>query len=298
MKKEAISTILVVFAIILLSVFLFDWFKEKVQLAPGPSQPADVRVQVRNSAPTIESISAIPAVNLNPSPSTTSVVFTFTARDKNGAADLNDATASANFNKVGESTRTATCTFQSQPSSREKVYQCTVVMQHYDDAGTWNAQVSVQDQSGLIASSSSSFTVNLLKDISINPVTISFPAVEPEEANVISSVPTEITNNGNFEAPADGNIKITSFDLQGETNPSELIPASNFKASGSADASAVCTTGSSLTDSASTSITATLPRGPSGSNTESLSFCITSVPAEIGTQFYSATGGRAWIIGI
>lgn len=295
MKKEAILIILLAFTMPLVSAGLFDWIKEKVQLAP--SQPTDVRVQVGNAAPTIQSISAIPAVSLSPSPSITSVTFTFTARDKNGASDLNDAAASANFNKLGETTRTAVCSFLSQ-LGKEKTYQCIVDMQHYDDAGTWNVEVSINDQAGLTASSTSTFSVNLLKDISISPVTISFPAVEPEQTEVISSISTTITNNGNFEVPLDGSIKITSFDLLGETIPTEIIPASNFRASGSSESAAVCTTGTGLIDSAAISITANLPRGPSGSNTESLTYCITSIPADVSTQFYSATGGSAWIIGI
>ena len=297
MKKEAILIILLAFTMPLVSAGLFDWLKEKIQLAPGPSQPTDVRVQVGNAAPTIQSISVIPAVSLSPSPSTTPVVFTFTARDSNGASDLNDATASANFNKVGESTRTATCVFQSQ-SGKQRTYECTVVMQYYDDAGTWNVGVSIQDQASLSASSSSTFPVNLLKDISIFPATINFPAVEPEQGNVPSSVSTTITNNGNFETPLDGDIKITSFDLLGETTPLEIIPALNFRASGSSGSATVCTTGTGLTDSTAISITANLPRGSSGSNTEDLTYCITSIPADISTQFYSATGGRAWIIEI
>ncbi len=295
MKKEAVLIILLALIMPFASAGIFDWFKEKVQLAP--SQPADVRVQVRNSVPTIESISAIPAVNLNPSPSTTSVIFTFRAGDKNGAADLNDAAASANFNKAGELTRTASCILQTT-IGKDKIYQCTVIMQYYDGAGTWNVGVSVQDQLAQTASSTSTFTVNLLKDISITPTTISFPSVEPEEINVVSSTSTIITNNGNFETPADGDIRITSFNLQGETSPLEIIPASNFRASGSAGTATVCTTGNSLADSIAIMISANLPRGISGSNTEGITYCIPSVPAAIGTQFYSAIGGRAWIIGI
>ena len=52
MKKEAILIILLAFTMPLVSAGLFDWLKEKIQLAP--SQPTDVRVQVGNAAPTIQ----------------------------------------------------------------------------------------------------------------------------------------------------------------------------------------------------------------------------------------------------
>lgn len=296
MKKEVLFLIiLLTLSFPIVSAGFFDWIKEKIQFAP--SQPTDVRVQVRNVAPTIQSISAIPNVDLNPAPATTSVVFTFTARDSNGAADLNDITASANFNNAGEPVRTGSCVFQSQ-AGKEKTYQCTVDMQYYDKIGQWNVEVSIQDQAGLSATSTSTFLVNILRYITISPATVNFPTVTQEDTNVISSAPITITNGGNWEVPLNGNLEITSFNLQGETNPAEIIPAANFRVVGSAGAPTVCTTGDSLTDSTPVAISSALPRGPAGSNIEDLSYCITLVPSGISTQFYSATGGRAWIISI
>ncbi len=297
MKKGALFLIIILtLSFPIVSAGFFDWLKEKLQLSP--SQPTDVRVQVGNVAPTIQSISAIPDVNLDPAPDPgTSVIFTFTARDSNGAADLNDASASANFNRAGETTRNGVCAFQSQ-AGKERTYQCTVDMQYYDKVGTWNIAVSIQDQAGLTATSTSTFTVNFLNYITISPTVINFPAVAQDDTNVISISPTTITNGGNFEVPVNGDLSVTSFDLQGETNPAEIIPASNFRAVGSAGAGTVCATGNALIDSTAVPITATLPRGPSDSNTEDLSYCLTLVPGGISTQFYSATGGRSWIITI
>ncbi|MEK6844397.1 MAG: hypothetical protein AABX83_03125 [Nanoarchaeota archaeon] len=274
-----------------------EWFEKNVQLAP--QQPTDVRLQVGNVVPIIDTVPSISAVNLNPAPSTAGVTFTFVARDRNGAADLVDSTASASFTKAGEQTRTAPCSMQSQAGQR-KTYSCTINMQYYDASGVWNAEVSVQDQSSNIASdNTATFTVNLLRDISITPAIIGFPTVAQGDGNITSTSPTIITNNGNFVAPANGDIQITAVNLQGETTPAEIIPAANFKATGPAGAATVCTTGISLVHGTATAISsASLPRGPSGSNAADITYCITSVPEGISTQFYSATGGSAWIVGI
>ena len=284
-------TVLGLVLLIILTILYSN--QELVQLAP--SQPTQVRVGVGNANPTITNLQAIPNVNLNPSPSTTDVIFTFSARDPNGANDMIDSTASAQFTNPGEPTRTGTCSFLSS-SGKEKTFQCTTTINYFDKSGSWTATVSIQDAQSATATDSSTFTINLLRDISINPSIINFPTVAPEQTNILSVDTTTITNNGNFEAPP-GSILATANDLIGETNPAETLPASIFKVAGSSTAD-VCGAGSSLLPSSPTTITSsTLPRGPSGSNTETLSYCLTLVP-DITSQFYSATGGNSWVIAI
>ncbi|MEK6854909.1 MAG: hypothetical protein AABX73_01675, partial [Nanoarchaeota archaeon] len=236
---------------------------------------------------------------LNPNPSTTDVIFTFIAKDRNKADDLVDSTASASFTSLGEPTRTGACSFLSQSGSQQKTYQCTVTMSHYDKAGLWTVSVSVQDSSGTQASLSSTLTLNLLRDISINPTTLNFPTVVQGDIDILSSANTQITNNGNFVVPTNGNLEIVASNLVGETNNLENIPASNIKASGLSGAANVCSTGSTLSHGLAVPITnANLQRGTSGSNIEDITYCLTLVPTSISTQFYSATGGNAWTIRI
>lgn len=296
MKKEIIvSFILVALLIPLSTAGLFDWFKKNIDLAP--SQPTDVRIEVGNVGPSITSISSIPAVDLNSAPSSTAVAFTFSASDPNGVSDLNDASASANFTKLGEELRSSACSFLSQ-TGNERTYSCSINMQYYDSAGTWTVSVSIKDQANLMGSSSSTFNVNLLRSISISPATINFPTVVQGAANIISSVNTQVTNNGNFVVPTNGGLSITANNLIGESTSTENIPASNFRAAGSSESSTVCTTGDALVASTSAEITnINLPRGASG-NTEDIAYCLTLVPSSISSQFYSATGGNAWTISI
>lgn len=295
MKKEAIILALLIISFPLVSASLLDWFKD---IMKSPSQDTEIKVRIGNVAPVITNIQSILDVDLNPSPSTTDVIFTFSARDKNSVNDLNDATASAQFTKSGETTRTGSCTFQSQ-TGNERTYQCTIAMQYYDGAGTWNAEVSIQDQAGLTGTDSSAFQVNQLKAISISPTTINFPTVSQGDIDVISSQNTIITNNGNFVVPLDGQLSITAHNLIGEDNPIENIPAGNFKASGSSGAGNVCTIGgNTLVDNSQVDLTnLNLGRGLS-KNTEDITYCLTLVPTAISTQFYSAIGGNRWTIGI
>lgn len=289
-KFVAIISIIAVFLLAVnFSQLIFD---KNVNLSP--SQPTQVKVQVGNAAPTITNLQAIPNVNLNPAPSVTSVTVTFTASDANGASDLLDSSASAQFTNTGEPTRTGTCYLQ-DTAGNEKTYQCAVAMNYFDKSGSWTVTVSVADTKAAAAQSSSTFTVNLLRDISISPALINFPSVAPGDTNIIPADKTTITNNGNFQAPP-GAILAIAYSLSGETNPAQIIPAGNFKIAGSSQAD-VCGLGSSLTPSFPTPVTTSaLSRGSTG-NTETLSYCLTSVP-QISSQVYSATGGNSWIIAI
>ena len=282
----------VILAVVLAFFVLVLVFKEDISFSP--SQPTGVKINVGNAIPTIVDLQPIPNVNLNPSPSTTSVTVTFTARDSNGASDLVDETALAEFTNAGEQTRTGTCSVQSQ-TQKEKTYQCAVLMDYFDKSGGWAVNVKVNDTKLVSATSSSTFIVNLLRDISLSSAIINFPSAAPGDFNIISTEQTVITNNGNFEAPP-GAIIVTSYDLVGEVDSIQNIPAANFKAAGASQAD-VCGQGDSLIHSSPKPIaTSSLSRGPTG-NTETLSYCLTSVP-DISSQTYSAIGGNAWVIAI
>ena len=294
----ALFVIIIFITVPIISAEFFDVFKKDVSLAP--SQDTEVAVSVGNAAPTIVSVSAIPATD--PIGGTTKIItFQFTAQDTNGASNLNDASASASFAKSGEPTRTGTCSFVST-AGNQKTYSCTVTMQYYDDNGVWTVSVSIQDQAAATGSdSSTSFTYNLLRDITIIPTLISFPTTIQGSTNLLSTTQTSITNKGNFNTPTDGSIQVTGFDLKGAITPTETIPASNFK-SGDTSAVDVCTVvggGTTLSNGVATNIAgATLTKGVSGGGT--IKYCLTIVPTGISDQNYVANvaNSNIWRIGI
>jgi len=309
MKMKKGFYLLTIIAILLVSVTFvsagfFDIFNKDARLAP--SQDTDVAVTVGNVAPTITNVQAIPNVDLAAG-TTTEVTVIFTAEDLNGASDLNSTTASASFSKAGETTRTSTpvtgCT-PGIPTGNQITYTCTVTMQYYDEnANDWIITVSVDDLSSATASNSATtFQVNLLRDITITPTSITFATVIQGGTDEISAVDTTITNNGNFNAPTDGDVSITGEDLTGVTTPTETIPAANFNAQ-DATTGTVCSAGTTLVASTATSIpTVTLNNGDGtgGNNQRDITYCLTLVPTGISSQDYTANtgGGNAWTIGI
>ena len=234
---------------------------------------------------------------------TTDVTFTFVAEDLDGSTDLNDATATASFSKTGEATRSDPdgCTRILETLPNQRTYSCTITMQYFDDNGIWDITVNIQDLSAITGIGASTFAVNLLRDIDLSPTLINYGIVVQGAANILSPIITTVTNNGNFDTATDGTLTIAASNLIGETNPAENIPAANFKAAGSSIGASVCTDpgATALVEGISSSIPSiNLPRGPPGSNTEEISYCLTLVPPAISSQFYSSTGANAWTINI
>lgn len=295
MKKRDKKNLTVILIAALIIIVLGTYLIIKKDVLFSPAGITDAKVPVRNVAPTITNIQAIPNVNLNPAPAATIVQVTFSAKDPNGQASIADNTALVRFTRAGETTRTSGVCSPGIPTVDSKTFTCGVSMQYYDAAGIWNVEVSVQDSGGLTASQTTTATVNLLRDISLSPATIDFPTVDPEETNITATTQTTITNNGNFEAPP-GTITITTSNLVGETDPLENIPAANFRVVGSSQTD-VCGLGDALIHSSAVTLSSPdLNRLP-GDRTETLSYCLTSVPI-LSPQLYSATGANSWIISI
>ncbi len=271
----------------------FDWIFPDL----APSDTTDVTVQVGNTPPTISAVQALPVINLLAG-TTVNVAVNFTASDANGAADLNDASALATLTQVGEPARSGGCIVEASTSA-EKTYICTVTLQYYDASGVWTLNVSVADSASQNASDDSqTATVALLRDITITPANINFPTVAPGLTDILASVNTTVTNNGNFVVPSNGDLTITAFNLTGQVTPTENIPATSFTSVGSVDAATVCSTGTPLVENVATTIgSITLNRGATG-NTEDIAHCLTLVPAGLSSQAYVAQGGQAWVISI
>ena len=135
MKRGKILLLVLLFAILLVQLG-FYFHTPAVLFSPGgPFTPIDF--EVRNLAPTIESINNVPAFVDLVAGLTSDASFQFTAKDRNGVNDFNDTSATATLSKAGEPDRSVTCTLNSSLGNT-KTYQCDVPMQYYDDDGTWN----------------------------------------------------------------------------------------------------------------------------------------------------------------
>lgn len=244
-----------------------------------------------NSPPTINYVETISSQNPVES-SVRDVIFEIRVADLDGVSDINDSSVNATFSKAGEQSRFGSCVQVSDIDSTTTNYSCTVGMQYYDGPGVWNIIISARDNFGNSAISPIEiFTYNELKAITINqPSSLTWPTLTAGQTNILSNNdPTVINNTGNYQ----GAILMTARDLVGQTNPSQIISVSNFRAgpnTGSECSAAQLQNATQVSISGSS-----LPRGPSA--TEEIYYCLTSVPS-VTAQSYSAQGANAWTIEI
>jgi len=220
----------------------------------------------------------------------------FTAEDTNGANTLISSTASVSLTKTGETQRDSlpfSCT-AGTPSGNQITYTCNVNMEYFDAAGTWTAEVYIEDHLGLPAQETSTFTLNPLLDIELLNTPITFGQVEIGQQYPIAM---RIKNNGNVEVPTDRVLQVVSSALGSPTVP-DTISSSQFKVAGTPIADA-CTNGNALDDINPTTLNATLGRGDGvgGNNEETLTFCL-QVPNVAESTYSAVDGGGAWTITI
>ncbi|MEK0338488.1 MAG: hypothetical protein QQN41_13750, partial [Nitrosopumilus sp.] len=166
MKKRDVIlitlSILIVLILPLISAGFFDDVWEKIT-GKVTSDTTALNITVGNSAPTITWVESIPATNPTDD-TTTSITFNFTATDTDGEGNLDDSTASAYFQKGGETTRTNTsCITAGTGSGNNQNYTCTIDLWYYDGSGAWTINVTIQDINNADGeNSSTTFTYNLL----------------------------------------------------------------------------------------------------------------------------------------
>ena len=265
------------------------------------SGTASLNITVGNSAPTIGSVEAISAQD--PTIGTTkSVTFNFTATDTDGEGNLNDSTASAYFQRAGETTRSNTsCVANGTGSGNNQNYTCTVDMWYYDQNGAWTINVTIKDINNAYAeNSSTTFTYNLQTAMVMSPTSLTWAPVGLSDTNTGSNNdPIVINNSGN---DINLNINVTSYNLRGETTTTQYIYANNFTIE---NASQGCS-GAAMSNATSINVTtAILQRGNTTLNynndtsgQEQIYFCLKGVPSGISSQSYSSSAYGAWAVAI
>lgn len=296
-KKGSYILISFIFAILLISMVSAGFWNKITGKAP--TQPQDISINVIGTNPVvIEYIEAI----LPQSPTedlTTTVVFEVRITDPDGVADIDDSSVNAEFSKLGETTRIGSCLWQSDIDSDTASYSCSIDMQYYDGAGTWNIKISATDFGSaiLVEDTSTTFVYQELKAMTLSPASLTWPNIIPGSLNQKSdNDPSTITNTGNY----DGEISVTSYDLIGETLPAESIPSEDFSIgilTGLDEECDVPLTATSMgLDGTTTSITNSDSNpGPGPGNYEEIYYCIPSFPL-VSSQTYSTIGGGSWYV--
>ncbi len=279
--------------------FIDDLFKKTGKV---PLQPQDVSVTVSGLPPSIVFVQNINGGNpvLPVEDTTIFVVFEVHVSDANGVDNLDDSSVTADFDLIGETTRSGLCAWVNDIDGTTANYSCSVDMEYYADAGTWTATINANDldTNSATPDTSETFGYAELKAMIISPNSISFGSVSTLATNQeATDDPTTVINKGNY----DGAISIQGYNLYGLSDNSESIPAANFVADVETGSGVECTGGSNsetaLVDGVSTSISGTdANRGPVG--TEELYYCLTLVP-NVQSQQYSTTEpsfGDSWVI--
>jgi DNA-directed RNA polymerase specialized sigma24 family protein len=226
---------------------------------------------------------------------TNPVEIIFDVTDVDGVGDLDESSLAIDYDFSGEGEQSRTgdindCTFQDNGNTR--TYTCQIDMQFYDSPGSWTATVLIKDSILNQGQDTHFFTVNLLRAISLNQATISFPQVTPGDTDIFAQADTIITNKGNFDIPGDSKLQIISWDLIGQITSSEFIPGDNFMSIDESDSANVCSNGQQLSVGEGVEIlNVLLPRGSQASptSTRNIYHCLKTVPVGLSVQTYSTT---------
>src|SRR3989344_3902948 len=298
-KKETIFTVF----LLLLVLFLINSCKKEEPVG-SPSQKANVSVTVGNNAPTITSVTLDVADNVNIiEGGNRTLYFSFIASDADGSSNLNDATAGGSISKLGETTRTASCSFANNIGSNAKNYSCTTNVVFYYGAGLWDLNANIQDVNGASGAGSITFTITETTAISLGTNTFSFSTITPNQVDIMADSLVGITNIGNKEITS---LLISANTLIPSTGDT-FIPASNFSIgtdySGTNACNVALTTTTRLAN-------LTIPAGYANftgsingasvpaqaiGNKETLGLCLIHAPSNLISTTYSAAGGSAWI---
>ncbi len=307
-KRGTLVFVVVLASVLLVSSFasagMFDWFGKIT--GKVTQQSVNVNVTISNTAPTIASVSAISAVNLNEGPTSTTVVMSFVASDADGAGNLNDSSAMVNFTRAGEVVRAVSCTNAGSTATTVN-YTCSVPMYWFDGSGTWNVTVFVKDLSNSAASNvSTTFTINALTGFVSSPASLTWASLTPGSVNQTSTNdPIVLNNTGNQNITA-GNVQLNTTDLLGELDANRKIYSNNFSVGVTTGGSPPVECGATtMAPSVYTAIgSATLPRGnftvnDGSTGQEQVYFCIKKVGSELTAQAYSSdSASRAWTLKI
>ncbi|MDD5177990.1 MAG: hypothetical protein PHT54_01765 [Candidatus Nanoarchaeia archaeon] len=297
------KTILVLFLVLLVCGFvsagLADFIKEFSNKITGRATSAttSLNITVGNSAPVVDSVTTISSQSVTEL-GATAVQFTFTATDSDGVANLNDATAVANFQKSGETTRTnSSCVWLSDLDTDTANYSCTVEIWYWDGSGAWDVNATIFDINNAFGENTTTqFTLQETTAMIMAPNSLAWTSLSPTSTDQKStSNPIKVNNTANKDI-TDGNLKVTAVNLGGEITPSDYLLANAFSVN-TADA---CE-GTAMVNATATGITgATIAAGnnTAGSGSEDIYFCLEAVTGGISSQSYSTTSSGAWTVGV
>lgn len=309
MKKGEITIIVFITLILivpLISAGIIGDAWDKIT-GKATSSPVTISVSVTSAPPTIYYISYNTPIILTEGPSLTYVVMNFSVNATNGAASLNNASATLNITKAGQPIRVNTCTVKDW-SGNYANYTCNLTMDWYNQDGVWTIYANISDFGGnYVTNSTKTVTVNTLTGMVMSPTALTFSNIIAGSTNqTATNDPITLNNTGNQNITA-GNIKINAIDLAGETDHSKFLFASNFSAGIYTGGNIECNVTASAT--AMVNVTDTVvanaalnignfPLNDGATGQERLYVCLRKAGYELTQQAYSTTALGSWTVKI
>ncbi|MDD5193739.1 MAG: GEVED domain-containing protein, partial [Candidatus Nanoarchaeia archaeon] len=178
--------------------------------------------------PKIYYVQPISPVNVEPE-GLRIININFSVYDENGYTDINSSSARLNVTR-GNIARQGLSCFMIPGSGNGNYanYSCNVSIRFFDNPGDWNIRIFIKDNSGNLAvNDSTTFYYIPLQAWDVRPNSVNWSNVLLGFLNQKSDNNLTIINQGNVNIT---NAIVNASNLQGQTFPSDIIPAGNFRA--------------------------------------------------------------------
>jgi hypothetical protein len=246
MKSKIFYTALSVSVLVIISLSLVSaGFLDKLFNRNPDLAPVDITVTIADNPPNIVTIESVNEATPDASPdivdpiadSTVDVEVSFIAEDPNGNVDLDPNSATVQFNGPAPSfaTRTGLCVEAASCgscTSLQRRYTCTVIMNYFEDAGSWGVTLGVSDfatpSPNTDTDSTKTFTYTTTVGV-INDPAVSWTNLGVTTADIdqVSDGPLTLFNRGNVVL---NSVDLTAFDLQDTPDGPNSIPSERFSA--------------------------------------------------------------------
>lgn len=189
-----------------------------------------LNITIQSTAPTIYFVSTLASQSVTESTSV-DISFVVYVLEVDGIGTIRNSSAmNASAKFPGATTRTnLSCERIANINATAANYSCTVRLWYWDAAGGWTVNVTVNDTSNSISNVNSTvFTLGTTTAVVMAPNTLTWNSLASTATNQTpTNTPLVINNTANKNLT---NFNITAINLQGITDTSKILNASDFSA--------------------------------------------------------------------
>ena len=317
MERLIVVSLLVVSVLALSFILIYVFITNPVNILGKVTSTAKLNISVgTGTAPEIVwvNVDSPYLPDLRQGPSNTNITINFTAKDAEGAANLNDSSATVNINRSGEVFRYTPACYKTNTINNYVNYTCNISLFWFDGDGTWTVNASIKDLAqNIVINKTKTLTINTLLGFTSGPGSILFDQINAGATNTSSNNdPLTINNTGNQFIDYN-EIEINATNLRGELDNTRRLYSGNFSVGNSTGSNSECYINETLSakgNATRMNATAgnyvnisqailpdgnfTIDNGVTGQ--EQLYFCILLAGSELTPQAYSTLEEGSWTI--